>query len=154
MSQTHLKVWIPPQASTNNQSLVWFDGPIPGGLPFDQAVVQFGHHSYNPEKTDGCGVGSTPCEAGTWHWNNISLSPSVPFSMIKAQQRFANAASPAVTFSSPAPANAYLRFSGHESTVEASSTEARTRRSPRWRSPSRTPTLGSSSRRSPRALRR
>ncbi len=120
VSQTNLKVWIPPQPSTNNQSLVWFDGPIPGGLPFNKAVVQFGHHSYNPEKRDGCGVGSTPCEAGTWHWDNLSLSPSVPFTMIKAQQRFANAESPAVTFNAPAPANAYLRFSGHESKVEAS----------------------------------
>ena len=120
ISQTHLKVWIPPQASTNNQSLVWFDGPIPGGLPFNQAVVQFGHHSYNPEKSDGCGGPMLACLANTWHWNNISLSPSVPFTMIKAQQRFANAGSPAVTFNSPAPANAYLRFSGHESSVQAS----------------------------------
>jgi len=120
VSQTHLKVWIPPQASTNNRSLVWFDGPIPGGLPFNKAVVQFGHHSYNPEKQDGCAPGATPCQAGTWHWNNISVSPGVAFTQIKAKQRYANAASPAVTFDAPAPANAYLRFSGHESAVQAS----------------------------------
>ena len=120
VSPTHLKVWIPPQASTNNQSLVWFDGPIPGGLPFNKAVVQFAHHSYNPEKTDGCGVGSTPCQAGTWHWDNMSISPSVPFTIQRTQQRYANAASPAISFATPALAGSYLRFSGHESKVEAS----------------------------------
>jgi hypothetical protein len=120
LSQAHLKVWVPPQPSTSNQSLVWFDGPIPGGLPFNKAVVQFGHHSYNPEKQDGCDPDATPCMAGTWHWDNLSLSRSVPFTMIKAEQRFADADSPAVKFNAPAPSNAYLRFSGHEAAVDAS----------------------------------
>jgi hypothetical protein len=120
LSQSHLKVWIPPQASTNNQSLVWFDGDIPGGLPFNKAVVQFGHHSYNPEKSDGCDPVNTACLPGTWHWSNINLSSSLPFTIIKAQQRYADATNPSITFNSPAPANAYIRFSGHEAGVQAS----------------------------------
>ena len=57
---------------------------------------------------------------GAQHRYGRRLSPSVPFSILRAQQRFANAESPAISFATPAPANAYLRFSGHESKVEAS----------------------------------
>jgi len=120
ISKTHLKVYIPAQASTNNQEMVFFDGAIPGGLPFTQAVVQFGHHSYTPTKTDGCEPGNTPCQPGTWHWDNLSISPGVPFTMIKPDRRYADAGNPTITFASPAPAGAYLRFHAVADSVKAS----------------------------------
>lgn len=42
-------------------------------LGWSQGVVQFGHHSYNPTKDGGV--------ANSWGWDNISISPAVPFSM-------------------------------------------------------------------------
>ena len=45
-------------------------------LPFTQGVVQFGHHSYDPTK-DGSG------SPNTWHWDNFSIEPTVPFTITK-----------------------------------------------------------------------
>ena len=78
------------------------------GLNITQAVVQFGHHSYNPRKDPQF----CSCEQieNTWHWDNLYMSDSVPFTIIRANERYQlNAGT--LTFSSPAPANSYLRFS-------------------------------------------
>lgn len=88
-------------ASESGQSIVWFDQEL-DSLNFNKAVVQLGHHSYNPFK-DNAGV------AATWHWDNVRLSPAVPFTMLKANPRYIQE-SGTVTFP-PAPANAILRFS-------------------------------------------
>lgn len=85
-------------------------GTIPGltfvdvaaSVPFTSGVVQFGHHSYTPEK-DGAGV------PGTWHWDNLNLTPSAPFTMIKADRRYTEGG--VVNFDAPAPEGSYLRFS-------------------------------------------
>ena len=37
-------------------------------LTFTQGVVQFAHHSYNPEK---CDVIAVKCAADTWHWSRL-----------------------------------------------------------------------------------
>lgn len=73
-------------------------------IPFTQGVVQFGHHSYTPWK-DGNGGPQT------WHWDNVSINPSVPFTMLKGDRRIVQNESQVVTFPSPAPAGAMLRFS-------------------------------------------
>ena len=88
-------------ASATAPALVFWD--VAAAVPFTSGIVQFGHHSYNPAKCDGC-------QAGTWHWDNITLSKSTPFTMIKADRRYTQGG--AVNFGSPAPANAYLRFAG------------------------------------------
>jgi hypothetical protein len=90
-------------ASTTATALVFFDRTIPA-LSWSQGVVQFGHHSYNPTK-DGSGV------PATWHWDNFTLTPAVPFTIIKADRRSVNSPTQTVTFAAPAPANAMLRFS-------------------------------------------
>ena len=77
---------------------------------WNQAVVQFGHHSYNPLKEDGVHV-DTP-RAGTWHWDDFLIAPAVPFTIQRIAQRRANADMPRVDLSQPAPANAILRVSG------------------------------------------
>jgi len=89
---------------------LWFDD-MPLDLDWDRAVVQFGHHSYNPRK-DGAG------EPNTWHWDTFEISPATPFRIIRAQQRTA-ADGDMITFDAPAPANAMLRFAAI-GTVEVS----------------------------------
>lgn len=102
ISATHLKMTL---LSANGGALgplgaqlpfVWFDKDIPA-LPFTQGVVQWGHHSYNPTKD-----GYTP---GTWHWDNLSISPSVPFSIQRVGPRYLDTAG---SFSVP---SGMLRFS-------------------------------------------
>lgn len=136
ISQGHLKVWMP---AYGNQ-LVWVDDAIATPLPFAQGVVQFGHHSYNPEKECPAGTiqGQVGCRAGTWHWDNFSLSPSIPFTMIRSNERAALAASPGApmtfTFPQPAPQNAHLRMSavgdGYQFSLDNGSSWAPLRRQP------------------------
>lgn len=77
-------------------------------LSFTQAVVKFGQHSYDPPK--GCSEGANPCDPGTWHWDEMHLSPSVPFTAIKGNQHHIDSANPTVTFPQPAPVGAYIRY--------------------------------------------
>jgi hypothetical protein len=106
LSRTRIKVGFPAY------NFWYIDTEIPA-LDFTTGVVQFGHHSYNPEKD--CGVANTPgpdgqCRANTWHWDNFSISPARPFSIVKSTRRSADAMSPGIEFAAPAPANAKLRF--------------------------------------------
>ena len=102
ISRTHLKVGMPAYDEW------WVDKEI-APLSWTRGVVQFGHHSYNPTKD--CNSGS--CTANTWHWDNVDITPAIPFQMIKADRRYVtDETNPKVTFERPAPANAYLRFSG------------------------------------------
>ncbi len=88
-------------ASATAPAVTFWD--VAASVPFTSGVVQFGHHSYNPTK-DGAGV------PATWHWDNLSLNPATPFTMIKADRRYTEGGT--VNFAAPAPANAFLRFSG------------------------------------------
>ena len=73
-------------------------------LPFTQGVVQFGHHSYDPMK-DGSGF------PNTWHWDNFSIDPAIPFSIVKAGgPNYIQNSAGTVTFPA-ALAGAELRFS-------------------------------------------
>jgi hypothetical protein len=106
ISRTHLRFGMP----TYNRW--WVDTNI-GALEWTRGVVQIGHHSYNPSKDP-----KVPgAHAGTWHWDNVSISPAVPFRVVNAEPRVAN---PSVTLASPAPANAQLRFAGIGSSLQAS----------------------------------
>jgi hypothetical protein len=100
VSQGHLKVFVP------GTSLVYKDSAI--SLPFKQAVVQFGHHSYSPDK--GCNI-PPPC-ADTFHWSNVAIDPAVPFTMLRPVQPHSlhDGQNPTLTLPQPAPANAFLRF--------------------------------------------
>jgi len=87
-------------ASATASHIVYFD--VAETVNFSSGIVQFGHHSYTPTK-DGAGV------PGTWHWDNVSVEPATPFTIIKADRRYTEGG--AVSFASPAPSGAYLRFS-------------------------------------------
>lgn len=88
--------------SSTATGMVWVDANAPVLLASDY-VVQFAHHSYNPTK-DGAGV------PATWHWDEMKLSPSGQFGIIKTHTR-ALLQNGSVMFNAPAPANSWLRFS-------------------------------------------
>ena len=48
----------------------WVDNDVPS-LSFNQAIVQFGHHSYNPDKSCPNEKATATCHANTWHWDNV-----------------------------------------------------------------------------------
>jgi hypothetical protein len=90
----------------------WFDVAL-ADLGWDRGVVQWGHHSYTPTK--GCTPvpgDVTQCHPNTWHWDNISISPAVPFAVVKAaagDQAIVTDGSD-VPLAAPAPPGATLRF--------------------------------------------
>ena len=85
-------------SGTTTGPVCFYDG-APLGIP--NTVVQFGHHSYNPFK-DGAG------SPGTWHWSDITLTPSIPFTVIKCAPRATHGGT--VNCPAPAPVGAVLRF--------------------------------------------
>lgn len=90
-------------ASETASAIVYIDQSI-ADLGWTSGVVQFGHHAYDPEKDSSI---------QTWHWDNASIAPSVPFTMIKTDRRSittSNAAGEVLNLAEPAPANSYLRF--------------------------------------------
>ncbi len=101
ISRTHLAFGMPAY------DFWWIDTDMPA-LDWGAGVVQLGHHSYNPTKD--C---SGPCGPTTWHWDNFMLSPATPFTLIQADQRYADATTDGIVrFSAPAPEQAFLRFTG------------------------------------------
>ena len=107
ISRTHIRFGMPQYDQW------WVDTKIKD-LGWDRAVVQLGHHSYTPRK-DGAG------KPNTWHWDNLTIDPAVPFTMIKADRRYVDPSSPdTVTFDAPAPADANLRFSAMGEDVQVS----------------------------------
>jgi len=86
----------------------WQDSPMPT-LAWTAGVVQFGHHSYTPDKD--CAA-TSPCKPNTWHWDNVSITPSIPFTIVRGDQRYAEKSTSTITLPSPAPANGHLRFAG------------------------------------------
>ncbi len=103
LTQDHVIVGMP------YEPFYWISEPIPGGLPFDKGVVQFGHNSYDVFNCDdGCSVGPN-----TWHWDNIYLAPAEPFTALAANRRHVdNSSASFVTFGAPAPKNAAVQFTG------------------------------------------
>jgi hypothetical protein len=100
LSRTHMKFGIPALNAW------WVDNNF-ADLGWTSGIVQLGHHSYNPEKD------CSGCTANTWHWDNVSISPAIPFTILNGSRRAVSAASPgAMTFPAPAPAGSRLRFTG------------------------------------------
>lgn len=66
----------------SGQLVIFEDVALPADLGFDKAVVQFGHHSYTPNK-DCHFMSIEGCGPNTWHWDNIKLTPAESFTMTK-----------------------------------------------------------------------
>jgi hypothetical protein len=75
-------------------------------LAFSQGVVQFIHHSYNPMKCDGC-------KPDTWHWSDFSISSAVQYTLLRpTDHQVVTSPGGTVSWASPAPTGAYLKFAG------------------------------------------
>lgn len=111
LTKDHIIVGMP------YEPFYWISEPIPGGLPFEKAVVQFGHNSYHVfECEEGCSEGPN-----TWHWDNIYMAPAEPFTALHANRRHVDDTSASfVTFGAPAPKNAALQFTGIGNDLEVS----------------------------------
>lgn len=114
ISRTHIRFGMPDYK--NGAGFYWIDSDVPD-LGWSQGVVQFVHHSYNPMKAGLCltyadQLNHLPCAPDTWHWSDFAISPSQPFTIIKADQTAATVGSATVTFPQAAPPNSYLRFAG------------------------------------------
>ena len=108
ISKTHIKFGMP------TYNFWWIDANIPA-LSWNQGVVQFGHHSYNPTKA--CGT----CGPNTWHWDNVYIAPPLPFTIIRADMRHVDPTTGAtVHFRLPSPENAFLRFAGIGNNIQVS----------------------------------
>jgi hypothetical protein len=117
ISRTTLKFGMP------DYGLWWIDAKF-ADLGWDRAVLQLGHHSYNPAKDDTCRPG--PCAPNTWHWDNVSISSARPFTILKPDQPGADESSrPWVAFPNGAPSGSYLRFAGIGQAIEVSFDEGR-----------------------------
>jgi hypothetical protein len=110
VSRTRVRVGMP------QYGLWWIDAPV-ADLGWSQGVVQFGHHTYNAGK--GCIGVPEPCP-GTWHWDNVQINPSVPFTIVRADRRYADATNPTVNFPVAAPSGARLRFGGFGRSMQVS----------------------------------
>lgn len=107
-----------------------FGASISPPLDWTRGVVQVGHHSYNPQKD--CvdrGAPAEQCPPNTWHWDNLSISPSVPFTIIRSNERFAQPTQDVpmmFTFPSPAPIDSHLRVAAHGIGMEVSLDDGQT----------------------------
>ena len=123
ISKTHLSFGMFKPASPGDstaRSLTWIDTPIPE-LPITRGVIQFGHHSFNPDlaRNPALPVGT----GGTWHWDEFKIAPAVPFTIITpvaGARRYADQDSSSVTLASPTPAGSYLRFAAYGGGLQVS----------------------------------
>lgn len=107
ISQTHLKFCLPAS------NFCWIDMPIQAPLTWNQGIIQFAHHSYNPTK-DNSGV------PNTWHWDNFQIENGIPFTIVHSDRRYVNDQANLLQMDQPAPANAHLRFAGIGKNLEVS----------------------------------
>ncbi len=89
-------------SSATAPALVYWNIAIPD-TGWTHGVVQFGHHSYTPEKDDA-GV------PATWHWDNVQISPAARFTIRSLGMHLIQSDSQQVTLPQAAPAGSMLRF--------------------------------------------
>jgi len=118
------KVWGP------EASITWIDADLPAGLPpvtWGASVVQFGHHSMLGAAADA----EPATQGGTWHWDDFTLSPAVPYTIIRATNveaaslpagRHADSKHPDMRLApaTPATGSRFLRFAAYGETVRVS----------------------------------
>lgn len=105
VAQNHVRLSV---ARAGGTRLVLADAPV--SLPFQQAVVQFAHHSLDPRKT--CDRSAT-CGPNTYQWSSVSINPAVPFTMLRPTGGGSvHGQTTTLTLPRAAPAGAHLRFYG------------------------------------------
>lgn len=126
LSPTHLRVGF---RTPGGKLSYWTDADIPGGrLGFSQAVVQLNQRAYNPLKPCGPGVGDAGhsdqgwqggCRAGTWHIDNVKVSPSIPFTIESGSRGFGMPGG-TVTFPQALAVDGFVKAAGAWSDTEYS----------------------------------
>lgn len=119
-----VSVNVVPAVPTNQ---CWFDASF-GDLGWSSGVVMFGHHAYNNQKDcSPSGLGGNyiniSCLANTWHWDQVSIAPSIPFTIVKptaSSPKFVTLTNNRVDLIAPAPANSFVRFAAVGTNIEAS----------------------------------
>ena len=108
----------------------WINAAIPaGGLTGTRASSSSPSTAITPRRTMAAASVFLPCTANTWHRDNISISPAIPFNIIKADRRYIDSASQPSTSTlprQPAPTSA-----------SPASAKSRLPRLQRWRLPAR-----------------
>ncbi len=104
LSRTHMTWGMPGYGQT------WVNANVSPALTWTRGIVIIGHHSYHPNKDTFCGGGG--CGPGTFHWDNLSISPAAPLTIIKGSPFAVTNATTTVNLSQPAPANARARWNG------------------------------------------
>lgn len=116
---TQFELTIDPHGITFGLPIVgrwWVDDTWQDPLSFEYGVVQITHHSFEPLKD--CGA---DCGPNSWVFDNVSMAPAVPFTIIQAQQRYVNRGTgPAVDLAGPTPVGSYLRFVAFSDEVQVS----------------------------------
>lgn len=123
LSKTHIKFCM---TSINTTPPVpvnecFINHPIPN-LGWDKGIVQLAHHGYNPEKGENPSTGASSGSPNTWHWDNVYISPAIPFTMLNGTPDLTmyDSTNKEVTFKSPSPANAFLRFAASGNNIQFS----------------------------------
>jgi len=115
LSSSHVRFGIP--LLPGGGSMWWIDTGL--SLPFTRGVVQFGHHSYTPDKSAGCGPPPEQkalglgCAPNTWHWGGVVMTAAVDYTLLRAKDRVLGPNGiTTTTFPATAPAGSFLRFNG------------------------------------------
>lgn len=86
------------------------------------------HYSYNLGKCAGCSPGMT------WHWDNVHIAPSTPFTIARGDRRVIRAVTPTVVnFAPPAPRGAACASQPWDGRRRSRSTRASGGDPRRWR---------------------
>jgi hypothetical protein len=106
----HVKFWLP------TLNYVIAEGNV-APFSWDRGVVTFIHNSYSPEKGTNPLTRNPVGEQNTWHWDTVSVTPSIPFEIVKTDHRGSKAAGiDTFTFSKPLPAGSVVRFEAFSDT--------------------------------------
>ena len=98
-----------------DEDIWWYWGNVPTEMSgWGDTIVSFGHHSDNPQSN--C---TTECGPNTWHWDNVSITPSESFAIIQPDKTVVSDSDSDQTFNFNTTApddDSYLRFMavGHD----------------------------------------
>lgn len=113
IGRDHVKWCMPDYQTKDGTPACWTQGPnnvtpISPALTWTSGLVSLGHHSYNPGKAPP--INGHPATANTWHWDNLTVSPSNPITLLRGTPHDLVNTPGRVDFPAPAPIGSLLRF--------------------------------------------
>lgn len=131
LNRTTLSVCMPSYDSPAGGVFCWINTSLPEPLDpavwNDQATVMLSHRTYNAEKAcnedngqpqpwvdqyniNHTAYGDLMCPPDTWHWDNVSIQPFVPYLIAPSSTEITRASGGTVSFAQPAPSGSALSF--------------------------------------------